>query len=55
VETAITHPALATARQVLAAVPGRTIYARQGFTPLDRPERWMERRPIATTEPSKPA
>ena len=55
VETTITHPAVATARQVLAAVPGRTIYARQGFTPLDRPERWMERRPAATMAPSKPA
>jgi GNAT superfamily N-acetyltransferase len=51
VETAISHPALATARQVLAAVPGRTIYARQGFTPLVRPERWMERRPAAVVEP----
>ncbi len=55
VETAINHPALAAGRQVLAAVPGRTIYARQGFTPLERPERWMERHPVATAPPSKPA
>jgi GNAT superfamily N-acetyltransferase len=55
VETAITHPAVAAVRQVLAAVPGRTIYARQGFAPLERPERWMERRPVPTKAPSKPA
>jgi GNAT superfamily N-acetyltransferase len=55
VERAITHPGVATARQVLAAVPGRTIYARQGFTPLDQPERWMERRSVAPTAPRKSA
>lgn len=55
VETAITHPAVAAVRQVLAAVPGRTIYVRQGFAPLERPERWMERRPVPTKAPSKPA
>lgn len=55
VETAITHPEVATTRQVLSAVPGRTFYARQGFAPLGRPERWMERLPVAPMTPSKPA
>jgi len=43
VEAAINHPALGGVRQVLAAKPGRTLYARQGFAPLAHPERWMER------------
>jgi GNAT superfamily N-acetyltransferase len=43
VETAIAHPAVRDVRQVLMAEPGRRLYARQGFVPLVRPERWMER------------
>ena len=44
VERAIAHPELAGVRLVLAAVPGRSLYGRQGFVPLPAPERWMERR-----------
>ncbi|MGO9198694.1 MAG: GNAT family N-acetyltransferase [Acidimicrobiales bacterium] len=44
VETVISHPALQGLRLVLAAVPGRTLYARQGFVPLPSPDHWMERR-----------
>ena len=43
VQTAIEHPAVRGARQVLATEPGRTLYARFGYSPLARPERWMER------------
>jgi hypothetical protein len=45
VERAVAHPDLAGVRLVLAAVPGRSLYRRQGFVPLAAPERWMERRP----------
>ena len=45
VERAVAHPDLADVRLVLAAVPGRSLYRRQGFVPLPAPERWMERRP----------
>lgn len=44
VQIAISHPALGPIRQVLAAIPGRTLYARHGYAPLASPERWMERR-----------
>lgn len=54
VEIAINHPAVEAVRQVLAAVPGRSLYARQGFAPLDRPERWMERRSTPTGAPDPP-
>ncbi len=43
VETAVSHPDVRGLRQILAAEPGRTLYARFGFHPLNRPERWMER------------
>jgi GNAT superfamily N-acetyltransferase len=43
VETAISHPGVRGLRQVLAAEPGRSLYARFGFRQLPRPERWMER------------
>jgi GNAT superfamily N-acetyltransferase len=43
VETAVSHPDVRGLRQVLAAEPGRTLYARSGFQQLNRPERWMER------------
>jgi GNAT superfamily N-acetyltransferase len=43
VETAVSHPDVRGLRQVLAAEPGRTLYARFGFQQLNRPERWMER------------
>lgn len=43
VETAVSHPALREVRQVLMAEPGRSIYGRQGFIALAKPERWMER------------
>jgi GNAT superfamily N-acetyltransferase len=43
VEAATTHPAVEGVRQILAATPGRTLYARHGFVPLPSPERWMER------------
>jgi GNAT superfamily N-acetyltransferase len=43
VETAVSHPDVRGLRQILAADPGRTLYARFGFHRLNRPERWMER------------
>lgn len=43
VETAVSHPDVRSVRQVLAAEPGRSLYARFGFRPLGRPERWMDR------------
>ncbi len=43
VETAVSHPNVRGLRQVLAAEPGRSLYARFGFRQLPRPERWMER------------
>ncbi len=43
VQAAIEHPAVRGARQVLATEPGRSLYARFGYRPLGRPERWMER------------
>jgi GNAT superfamily N-acetyltransferase len=43
VQTAIDHPDVAGIRQLLMAVPGRTIYRRHGFGDLVSPERWMER------------
>jgi GNAT superfamily N-acetyltransferase len=42
VETAIAHPEVADMRIVLAAAPERTLYRRQGFVTLPKPERWME-------------
>jgi GNAT superfamily N-acetyltransferase len=42
-QTAIEHPGVRGARQILATEPGRTLYARFGYGPLARPERWMER------------
>lgn len=43
VDTAIGHPQVRDVRQVLAAEPGRSLYARFGYHKLARPERWMER------------
>jgi GNAT superfamily N-acetyltransferase len=43
VETAVGHPEVRGVRQILAAEPGRSLYARFGFGQLARPERWMER------------
>ena len=51
VEAAITHPCVDGVRQLLAATPGRTLYARHGFVALPSPERWMERQ----RTPSRPA
>ena len=42
-QTAIEHPDVRGARQILATEPGRTLYARFGYGPLARPDRWMER------------
>ena len=43
VETALTHPALAGLRRMLLATRDQhALYARVGFTPLLRPERFME-------------
>jgi GNAT superfamily N-acetyltransferase len=50
VRTAIDHPRVAGVRQVLATMPSRTLYRRQGFSALASPDRWMERR--ATPGPS---
>jgi GNAT superfamily N-acetyltransferase len=50
VETAVAHPDLTGCRLVLAAVPGRSLYARQGFSPLRSPDRWMERFPAEPSE-----
>jgi GNAT superfamily N-acetyltransferase len=47
VDTAVGHPDVRGLRQVLVAEPGRTLYARFGFRPLARPERWMERPGLA--------
>ena len=46
VEKVLVHPDLTGVRLELAAVPGRSLYRRQGFAPLSAPERWMERRLI---------
>jgi len=43
VDTAIAHPDVRGVRQILATEPGRSLYARFGYSPLARPERWMER------------
>jgi GNAT superfamily N-acetyltransferase len=43
VEKAVGHPDVAGIRQLLMAEPGRTLYRRNGFGDLLRPERWMER------------
>jgi GNAT superfamily N-acetyltransferase len=43
VETTVSHPDLRGIRQVLMGDPGRSLYARFGFRPLAKPERWMER------------
>lgn len=45
VETALSHPDVKDIRLVLSADPGRSLYQRQGFTALAKPERLMERRP----------
>jgi GNAT superfamily N-acetyltransferase len=42
-QTAIEHPDVRGARQILAAEPGRTLYSKFGYSALSRPERWMER------------
>jgi GNAT superfamily N-acetyltransferase len=47
VDTAVGHPDVRGLRQVLVAEPGRSLYARYGFGPLARPERWMERPGLA--------
>jgi GNAT superfamily N-acetyltransferase len=43
VDSAVGHPDVRGLRQVLVAEPGRSLYARFGFRPLAKPERWMER------------
>jgi hypothetical protein len=43
VDRSVNHPAVRDVRQVLMAEPGRSIYRRQGFAELLKPERWMER------------
>lgn len=43
VDRSVNHPAVRDIRQVLMAEPGRSIYRRQGFAELLKPERWMER------------
>ncbi len=45
VQAATGHPDVAGIRQVLSAVPGRSLYRRLGFDALLSPERWMERQP----------
>jgi len=47
VDSAVGHPDVRGLRQVLVAEPGRSLYARYGFGPLARPERWMERPGLA--------
>ncbi|MGO8883129.1 MAG: GNAT family N-acetyltransferase [Streptosporangiaceae bacterium] len=51
-EMAVGHPAVREVRQVLMAEPGRSIYRRQGFGPLLKPERWMERPAPALGRPA---
>jgi GNAT superfamily N-acetyltransferase len=41
VATTTSHPSIRGIRLLLSATPGRTLYARHGFTPLDSPDRWM--------------
>jgi GNAT superfamily N-acetyltransferase len=43
VQTTLDHPYVAGLRTVLMAAPDRSLYRRQGFGKLLRPERWMER------------
>jgi GNAT superfamily N-acetyltransferase len=46
VETALSHPELQGLRRwMLATADAHGLYAQHGFTPLDAPERFMERRP----------
>ncbi|HEX3317683.1 MAG TPA: GNAT family N-acetyltransferase [Solirubrobacteraceae bacterium] len=53
VGTALEHPELRGLRRtVLATRDAHGLYAHLGFTPLPRPERWMERRPGAEGRPS---
>jgi GNAT superfamily N-acetyltransferase len=47
VDSAVGHPDVRGLRQVLVAEPGRSLYARFGFRPLAKPERWMERPGLA--------
>ena len=43
VQTAVSHPEVAGLRQLLMAEPGRSIYRRYGYIPLQNADRWMER------------
>jgi GNAT superfamily N-acetyltransferase len=43
VETAVSHPDVRGLRQILATASAHGLYARFGYRPLARPERWMER------------
>ncbi|MGO9558361.1 MAG: GNAT family N-acetyltransferase [Acidimicrobiales bacterium] len=47
VQTTAAHPAVQGVRLVLAATPGRNLYAAEGFVPLGDPQRWMERKGLA--------
>jgi GNAT superfamily N-acetyltransferase len=44
VHVAVSHPDVASIRQVLSTAPDRTLYRQFGFDKLATPERWMERR-----------
>ena len=49
------HPGLQGFRRwLLSTRDGHGLYARTGFAPLQAPERWMERRPIAGYDPADP-
>lgn len=43
VASAVGHPDVAGIRQLLMAMPGRSLYRRHGYGDLIKPERWMER------------
>ena len=54
-EAMAAHPSLQGLRRwVLLTRDGHGLYARTGYTPLQQPERWMERRPIAPYPPLAP-
>lgn len=54
-EAMAAHPDLTGLRRwILSTRDGHGLYAKTGYTPLEAPERWMERRPIAGYAPVEP-
>ena len=54
-EAMAAHPDLQGFRRwILSTRDGHGLYAKTGYTPLQAPERWMERRPIRGYDPADP-